>query len=1337
MKMKKGKIASLLAGLIITGLLLFSACSNILSPSAANTGQGNVRVSLSAGPSGRTLMPSALDFDEYDFLFSNTTTAYSHTFNVVKGGSLTFNVPVGSGYSLHVTAYKGTGGSRVVAAEGGSAGTFAVSALTSVTVQLAGKLSEGEPGTFSYNIQYPAGAHIERFVLISSNGEANVEMDLLDGVVETDLGPAGKAMVCAKDMAAGWYGLELDLADGTGKVAYDDDIVVIYSDTTTFYGKADTPVVYTTGDFKAPDISDLNEKLVQRWPGDNGFQVAGNDFGAPSYAVGTRFETLKFFQGDGKAWNDVLKLEPPEGGYKEGTMAFTYPLKAGEYSISMKVWMDGNGYIFWQDINDWSRRFFGDYEYQPKTSGQWYDYSSSFYLDSDTVIGLLANGTTGQGLFSATVYIRDFELVRLGDETVLLKSTANDEGIELDPLVISPSKLSIVQGDTATLTASKAAVWSVEPAGIVSVNASGDKLSAVITTISRGSAVIKAASIDDPDDYKTVPVAVVPLGESVARWPGTDGFQVGADDCGLPSYAVGTRYDTLDFIEGDGKTWNDVLKLEPPENGYPYETMAFTHALDAGSYYLSMRIWIDGRAQIKWQVTSGSWPTILGGEDWKTGGWYDISNAFTLDSDAVIGLLAWGTGNQGLIDKTIYIRDLELIRLSDNAVLMKSGVNVESVDLTVTPSGVTLLPGDTRTLTANKPVFWSVEPAGIVSVSGSGDNLSAVVTGISAGQAVIKAAFIDDPNNYKTVQVNVISIEDRIVSWPGENGFHISGYDYTSDRNEFSNAVGTEFKTLQFNNGDGRTWNDVLMLEPPPGGYPYETMALTYPLEAGYYYLSMKVWVDGNAQIIWHETSTWRTLAGGVDYLSGGWYDINGVFSLDQSNIIGLLASGTGGKGLLDATIYIRDIELVNLNDNEIIMKSEANTELTVSPSSVMLIQGDTQTLAANYAVNWSVDPAGIVSVAGSGDNLSAVVTGMSAGSALIKATSTSNQNDYKTIPVTVLAQDDGTKKYIAITFDDGPGPYTEAFLNVLEEHNAHGTFFCIGPNVENYPALAKEMIRRGHEIGNHSTLHEADNWWGKPFNYVLNDFLNAQIKITNITGVAPKLMRAPSLGYPDYMYPADINDYSVELQYGSDREEVARILGLPLIDATRHLEGTWDWNPYYDSGKAVYDEFIRLNLDKEWGILLFHDNTSNSQNTLAALPDILNYLIKEKGYTVVTVSEMAARRNAGRDLEPGRIYYDFVDIPVHVENITVYQGGSVVQGDAISLALGGTAILNAVIGPAAAASETVYWYSDNNNVATVSDSGIVTAIGKGTALIRAVSGGMRKIITVTVGEGG
>jgi peptidoglycan/xylan/chitin deacetylase (PgdA/CDA1 family) len=60
-----------------------------------------------------------------------------------------------------------------------------------------------------------------------------------------------------------------------------------------------------------------------------------------------------------------------------------------------------------------------------------------------------------------------------------------------------------------------------------------------------------------------------------------------------------------------------------------------------------------------------------------------------------------------------------------------------------------------------------------------------------------------------------------------------------------------------------------------------------------------------------------------------------------------------------------------------------------------------------------------------------------------------------------------------ALTFDDGPHPvYTPRLLDILQQHQAHATFFMIGEAAQKHPQLMRRVVQEGHVIGNHSWDH-------------------------------------------------------------------------------------------------------------------------------------------------------------------------------------------------------------------------------------------------------------------------
>jgi len=71
----------------------------------------------------------------------------------------------------------------------------------------------------------------------------------------------------------------------------------------------------------------------------------------------------------------------------------------------------------------------------------------------------------------------------------------------------------------------------------------------------------------------------------------------------------------------------------------------------------------------------------------------------------------------------------------------------------------------------------------------------------------------------------------------------------------------------------------------------------------------------------------------------------------------------------------------------------------------------------------------------------------------------------------TITATEQARK--LAITFDDGPNPtITPKLLDLLDRHKAKATFFLVGKYVRQSPELAKEILMRGHAVGNHTETH-------------------------------------------------------------------------------------------------------------------------------------------------------------------------------------------------------------------------------------------------------------------------
>jgi peptidoglycan-N-acetylglucosamine deacetylase len=99
----------------------------------------------------------------------------------------------------------------------------------------------------------------------------------------------------------------------------------------------------------------------------------------------------------------------------------------------------------------------------------------------------------------------------------------------------------------------------------------------------------------------------------------------------------------------------------------------------------------------------------------------------------------------------------------------------------------------------------------------------------------------------------------------------------------------------------------------------------------------------------------------------------------------------------------------------------------------------------------------------------------------------------------------------VAITIDDGPEPLvTPRVLELLDQYECKATFFCIGERVAAHPALAREIVRRGHEVENHTQSHHLyfSALWPAA---IRQEVLKGQQTIEDAVGVTPQFFRAPA----------------------------------------------------------------------------------------------------------------------------------------------------------------------------------------------------------------------------------
>jgi peptidoglycan-N-acetylglucosamine deacetylase len=143
----------------------------------------------------------------------------------------------------------------------------------------------------------------------------------------------------------------------------------------------------------------------------------------------------------------------------------------------------------------------------------------------------------------------------------------------------------------------------------------------------------------------------------------------------------------------------------------------------------------------------------------------------------------------------------------------------------------------------------------------------------------------------------------------------------------------------------------------------------------------------------------------------------------------------------------------------------------------------------------------------------------------------------------------------ISLTIDDGPdAEVTPAVLDLLDAHSAQATFFCIADRVSRHPALAREIVRRGHSVQNHSMRHTHRFSLLGPKGFE-REVGQAQDTIAQVIGEAPRFFRAPA-GLRNPFLDATLQRFDLRLVSWTRRgfDTVKREPATVLAKLTRQL---------------------------------------------------------------------------------------------------------------------------------------------------------------------------------------
>ncbi len=210
-----------------------------------------------------------------------------------------------------------------------------------------------------------------------------------------------------------------------------------------------------------------------------------------------------------------------------------------------------------------------------------------------------------------------------------------------------------------------------------------------------------------------------------------------------------------------------------------------------------------------------------------------------------------------------------------------------------------------------------------------------------------------------------------------------------------------------------------------------------------------------------------------------------------------------------------------------------------------------------------------------------------------------------------------GGKKLVALTFDDGPGPYTERLLDAMKQRGGKATFFVLGTRVNSYASTLKRIAAEGHEIGNHSNDHPQLTTLSA--SGIKSNMNACASKVKAILGVEPTVMRCP---------------------YGSFNNNVKSYAAGKKIPIIQWSVDTEDWRYSSWSSASATDKILSNSFKSgaygihDGSIVLMHDIHKNSVDAAIAMMDKLI----DQGYTLVTVSELLAAREGS--IVAGKVYY-------------------------------------------------------------------------------------------------
>jgi peptidoglycan/xylan/chitin deacetylase (PgdA/CDA1 family) len=185
-------------------------------------------------------------------------------------------------------------------------------------------------------------------------------------------------------------------------------------------------------------------------------------------------------------------------------------------------------------------------------------------------------------------------------------------------------------------------------------------------------------------------------------------------------------------------------------------------------------------------------------------------------------------------------------------------------------------------------------------------------------------------------------------------------------------------------------------------------------------------------------------------------------------------------------------------------------------------------------------------------------------------------------------------KGRVALTFDDGPGPYTPQVLAELRSLHVRATFFVIGRNAEQLPGTVQALRAAGMVVGNHSWSHP--NLTKLSFAKQRMQLRRTQDVLAKVIGQRPRFFRPPAWAWNRSTARAAAEEGMIGVLFSVD---------------------TRDWS------KPGVTAIVRQALTARDGqIIALHDAGGDREQTVQALPLIVKGL-RARGLEPVTIDEL------------------------------------------------------------------------------------------------------------------